>query len=270
VFVDSVKGAADVARRHGYSVMLTNSEGDPDLDRQQLTTMLSRRLDGIIVLSADAVIDDERPLRSRRVPLVAVDRDAARGSHLTTVLWDHEAGFKAATSSLIARRHRRIAFISGSADLRPVRERLAGFREAHHQAGLEVDASLVRLGSLQPGFGRVETDRLMHLEKPPTALIAAGSRQLVGVLEALQELGVEVGRDIALISTDDVDLTRLYRPPISTVTRDTYRMGQIAAELVIERIEYPGAPIRSVTLPTMFVERASSSTVLAKGDGRAD
>lgn len=259
VFIDSVKGAADVARGHGYSVMLTNSEGDPDLDRQQLTTMLARRLDGIIVLSADAMLDLDRPLRSRRAPLVVVDRDAARGSHLTTVLWDHASGFKAATSSLIARRHRRIAFISGSADLRPVRERLAGFREAHHEAGLEVDESLVRLGSLQPGFGRVETGRLLRSDDPPTALIAAGSRQLVGVLEALQELGVEVGRDIALISTDDVDLTRLYRPPISAVVRDTYRMGQIAAELVIERIEDVGAPIRSVTLPTMFVERGSSS-----------
>jgi LacI family transcriptional regulator len=270
VFVDSVKGAADVARRHGYSVMLTNSEGDPDLDRQQLTTMLTRRLDGIIVLSADAVLDDERPHRSRRAPLVVFDRDAARGSHLTTVLWDHASGFRAATSSLIARGHRQIGFISGSAELRPVRERLAGFREAHHEAGLEVDESLIRLGSLQPGFGRVETGRLMRSDDPPTALIAAGSRQLVGVLEALQELGVEVGRDVALISTDDVDLTRLYRPPISAVTRDTYRMGQIAAELVIERIEDSGAPIRSVTLPTMFVERGSSSANLAKAERNAD
>jgi LacI family transcriptional regulator len=232
--------------------------------------MLTRRLDGIIVLSADAVLDDERPHRSRRAPLVVFDRDAARGSHLTTVLWDHASGFRAATSSLIARGHRQIGFISGSAELRPVRERLAGFREAHHEAGLEVDESLIRLGSLQPGFGRVETGRLMRSDDPPTALIAAGSRQLVGVLEALQELGVEVGRDVALISTDDVDLTRLYRPPISAVTRDTYRMGQIAAELVIERIEDSGAPIRSVTLPTMFVERGSSSANLAKAERNAD
>ena len=108
----------------------------------------------------------------------------------------------------------------------------------------------------------------MRSDDRPTALIVAGSRQLVGVLEALQALDIEVGREIALISTDDVDLTRLYQPPISAVVRDTYRMGQIAAELVIERIEDPTAPIRSVTLPTTFVERGSSSASLVSEPGR--
>jgi LacI family transcriptional regulator len=226
--------------------------------------MLARRLDGIIVLSADAAFIDHGPLPSKGVPMVVFDRDAPRGSHLTTVLWDHAAGFKAATSALIARGHRRIAFISGSPDLRPVRERLSGFREAFQEAGLNVDESLVRLGSLQPGFGRVEAERLMRSEEPPTALVAAGSRLLVGVLQALQEMGIEVGEDLALVSADDVDLTRLYRPPISAVTRDAYRMGQIAADLVIERIEDPSAPIRSITLPTVFVERGSSSTAAGR------
>jgi LacI family transcriptional regulator len=69
---------------------------------------------------------------------------------------------------------------------------------------------------------------------------------------------VVVGRDLALVGCDDVDLARLYRPPISVVIRDQYRMGQVACELIIERLANPEAPIRTVTLPTQFVRRASS------------
>ena len=66
------------------------------------------------------------------------------------------------------------------------------------------------------------------------------------VLEALNESHIRAGKDIALVSCDDVDLTRLYQPPISVVKRDLYKMGQIACELLVERLENPDAPVRSV------------------------
>jgi LacI family transcriptional regulator len=81
---------------------------------------------------------------------------------------------------------------------------------------------------------------------------------LTGVLEGVQLTDLVVGRDLALAGCDDVDLARLYRPPISVVIRDQYRLGQVACELIIERLANPDAPIRTVTLPTQFVARASS------------
>jgi LacI family transcriptional regulator len=163
-----------------------------------------------------------------------------------------------ATTHLIERGHAAIALISGPEHLKPARERIRGFRAAFEAAGLKPTPGLVRIGSLRPNFGRDQAIDLLRGGNPPTAIIAAGNRLMAGVLEGIHQTDFVVGRNLALVGYDDVDLARLYRPPISVVIRDQYKMGQVACELIIERLANPDAPIRTVTLPTQFVARASS------------
>jgi DNA-binding LacI/PurR family transcriptional regulator len=163
-----------------------------------------------------------------------------------------------ATAHLIQRGHTAVALISGPEQLKPARERVRGFRAAFEAAGLKPPSDLIRIGSLRPEFGRQQAVELLRGRNRPTAIIAGSNRLLTGVLEGIHETDFVVGRDLALVGCDDVDLARLYRPPISVVIRDQYRMGQVACELIIERLANPEAPIRTVTLPTQFVRRASS------------
>lgn len=263
VFADVIRGAGDHARSRGYAVMLTNSEGEAQFDIEHLQVFLRRRVDGIILLTVSSGSDEiDREMINPSVPMVVFDRDVPRGSRVSSVYWDHAAGFRDATASLLGHGHRSIAFIAGPSHLRPIRERLAGFEGAFHEAGMKVDKDLVRFGDMNAAFGRQEAERVLALDPRPTAIIVAANRLLVGVLEALQRSGVDVGRDVAIVSSDDVELTRVYQPPISVVVRDTYRMGEVAAELLLERIDDHDAPIRSVVLPTRFVERQSSATQL--------
>jgi LacI family transcriptional regulator len=259
VFADVIRGAEDHARSQGYAIMLTNSEGDPELDARYLHLFLRRKVDGIILSTAETGSPQvARALLDPTVPFVVLDRDVPPNSKVSTVFGDHASGMRQATTHLIERGHTAIAFISGPEHLKPSRERIRGFRTAFEAAGLKPNPDFVRIGSLRPNFGRDQAvDLLRHADRP-TAIIAGSNRLLTGVLEGVQQSDLVVGRDLALAGCDDVDLARLYRPPISVVIRDQYRLGQVACELIIERLANPDAPVRTVTLPTQFVARASS------------
>jgi LacI family transcriptional regulator len=259
VFADVIRGAEDHARSQGYAVMLTNSEGDPELDARHLHLFLRRKVDGIILSTAETGSPQvARALMDPTVPFVVLDRDVPPNSRVSTVFGDHSSGMREATTHLIQRGHRAIALISGPEHLKPARERIRGFRAAFEAAGLQPDRDLVRIGSLRPNFGRDQAIDLLRGAHRPTAIIAASNRLVAGVLEGVHQTDLVIGRDLALVGCDDVDLARLYRPPISVVVRDQYKMGQVACELIIERLANPNAPIRTVTLPTQFVARASS------------
>ena len=259
VYADVIRGAEDYARGKGYSVMLTNSEGDPGLDAEHLRLFLRRRVDGIIVSTAESgSADVARDVINQSVPYVVLDRDAPRNARVSTVFGDHASGTRDATAHLLAHGHRDITLITGSEDLKPIRERLRGFREAFEAVGESPRESLIRRGRLTPEFGRQESVRLLGRANRPSAIIAGNNRVLTGVLEGVNETRFQLGRDLAVVGYDNLDLARIYRPPISVVVRDQYRMGQVACELLIEQLTNPSAPVRSVTLPTRFLARASS------------
>ena len=259
VFAEVIRGAGDFARTNGYAVLLTTSEGDPARDADHLSLLLRRRVDGIIISTAETGSSEvARAFKNPTVPFVVLDRDTPPGSHVSTVFGDHAAGMREATAHLLERGHRSIAIISGSDHLPPARERVRGFREAHADIGVKPREELIREGSLRPEFGKEEALRVLKMAAPPTAIIAASNRLLTGVLEAIHVAELAVGKDLALVGCDETDLTRLYVPVISVVVRDQYRMGAMACELLLERLENPDAPIRSTTLPTRFVARASS------------
>lgn len=260
VMADVIRGAEDYSREQGYAVMLTNSEGESRFDADHLRLFLRRRVDGILLLTSEAGSKEVADALVRpAVPYVVIDRDVPARSMVSTVYGDHAMGMQEATAHLISRGHRRIALISGAPELRPARARAEGFREAFRAARLPLPEKLIRTGTLAADFGKQEVAGLLATAEPPTAIIAGGNRLLGGVLEAVHQAGRRVGRDLALISCDDVDLTRLYQPAISVVVRDMYRMGRVAAELLLERIIDPEARPRSVTLPTGLVVRASSN-----------
>ena len=259
VFANVIRGAEDYAREHGFAVMLTNSEGEARLDAEYLRLFLRRKVDGILLVTSEAgSAEIIQAVNHPQVPYVILDRDVPKGSTASAVFCDHAVGMQEATAHLLARGHRKIALLSGSPALRPARARADGFRAAFKAAGLKVPEQLIRTGSLQPDFGKQEVMRLLGSSDPPTAIIAGGNRLLGGVLEAAHQAGRVIGQDLALVSCDDVDLTRLYRPPISVVARDMYEMGKAACNLLLERIAKPDAPPRSVTLPTHLVVRRSS------------
>jgi LacI family transcriptional regulator len=256
LFGDIVKGAESVLHSAGYSLLVSNTDGDIGLDVEYIELFLRRRVDGLL-LSLQAEDNDKMidALQQASCPLVLLDRDVPALS-ASAVLCDHFTGIVTAVRHLVEVGHRRIGLIAGQPVIRVSRERRRGFDEALALSGLSVAGELVRLGPYAAEFGYTSTVELLDLADPPTALVAGGIQFTMGSLRALHERGVRVGAEMSFISADDIDWLELHDPPISVVKRDHVRMGHLGADLLLRTLGGDQHP-RFEPVGTTYVQRAS-------------
>lgn len=252
-------GAESILRGAGYSMLLMNSENDPDLDAAHIRFFQARRVDGMILsLASERRSATMDVLRQVDVPIIVIDRDVPIELQASIVRNDHRRGMREAVGHLLDLGHRRIALITGALDLWPVRERIAGMGEAVVARG-RPDETVSLVGSLSAEHGERSTEQLLTMHPRPTAIVAGGNQVLAGCVRALARHGIRVPDDMSLITCDEVDLSELHSPPISSVSRDTLLLGRTAAELLLERLN--GGEPRTVLLPTTFTPRPSSGPV---------
>lgn len=256
LLAEIVKGAEHTLRDAGHSMLLTNSENDPERDSAYVQLFEQRRVDGLML----SLASEDHPrtvevLRRVENPVVLVDRELAPDVGASMVLSDHRTGMRAAVDHLLELGHRRIGLILGQ-PMRASRERRAGLEEAFEARGLPATYQIVD-GMLAAEHGRNATHQLLDGDDPPTAIVAGGNQLLVGTLKELRARGIRVGEDLSLVSCDAIDVTELFSPPIAVVVRDTREIGRQAAQLLLERLgeEDPGP--RTTTLPTEFHARPS-------------
>ena len=262
LFGEIVKGAETRLREAGYSMLLTNSENNPELDAAHIRLFEQRRTDGLILSLAR---EEHRPtieeLEHLDLPIVLIDRDLPPSVPASRVLSDHRSGMTAAVQHLLALGHRRIAFIAGQA-VRPSRERRRAFEDAFAARGLPRTYE-IREGLFSMESGAELTRELLDGAEPPTALIAGGNQLMLGALTVVSERGIELGRTLSFVGCDDIPVTGLYRPPIAVIRRDNVALGRTAAELLLRRLRDGAAANEVVTLPTEFVAAASCGPVPA-------
>jgi LacI family transcriptional regulator, galactose operon repressor len=253
-------GAESVLRRAGYSMLLMNSENDPDLDAAHVRFFQTRRVDGMILSLASERHPVTLDVLARvNVPIVVVDREVPATLGASVVRSEHRKGIRMATEYLLDLGHRRIALVTGSVDLWPIRERVAGMHDAVAGRGVQ-DETISLTGSLSPEHGEKATEEILHLSPRPTAMIAGGNQVLAGCVRALARNGIRIPQGMSLITCDEVALSELHSPPIASLGRDTLALGRIAAELLLKRLDGSGGP-ETVTMPTMFTPRGSCGPV---------
>ena len=265
------RGAETELRARGYSLLVVNTGGYAEREADAIATLQHGRVDGLIM-----TINSEQDRRCRallaeaRVPSVLLDREI--DIELDAILTDHATGMLQAVDYLIELGHRRIALITAGMDIRPGRERVRGFSEAFARRALPLPRDLIRAQSLSADFGFRETTALLQLPDPPTALIAGGNQILVGVLKAVQQVGIEVPKQLSLITCDRTDLATTYPGPLTVIDRNLAEIGRTAADLLLERMgEGEGAtrPAVRIAFPTHLVLGRSCARPGRRGKGDA-
>jgi len=222
-------------QRDGLALLLANTHNDARRERAMVDFFRRRRVDGIILGPCDA----ERPelldaLGAQDLPVIALDRDfGAEGSGVHV---DHFHGALQATRYLLNLGHTRIALMTPGQALRPGRERIAGFRDAFAERGLQPDAKLIRAERSSMEFAFSEALALLSSPQPPTAFVCLGTRILAGVLQGLRHSGLTVPDDVSVISVGDTDLSQLFSPAITSLTWDFEAVGTAVAELLLKRL----------------------------------
>lgn len=255
LIAEIVTGVESTLNTNGYSMLLTNSLGDPLLEAAHIALLSQRRVDGLAI----SLLDETHPdplgkLRELEIPVVVLDRNVPPDIPVSRVLSDHRSGMRAAGLHLLGLGHRFVGLISGGA-VRPALERRLGLEDAFAEHGLPATyASDEGVFSVEHGMAAMR--RLLDRPEPPTAVIAGGNQLMLGALRVASERGLALGRDLSFVGCDDVAITDLYQPPVAVVRRDNHAMGRAAAELLLARLR-DGAPPSDVVLPTEFVARPS-------------
>jgi LacI family transcriptional regulator len=257
VLAETITGAERTLRGAGYSMLVTDAEGDPALDASQIDLLQQRRVDGLLL----SISDERDPslaalLADIDTPFVLVDRDAPSGVEALAVHFDHQLGMRAAAQHLVELGHRRITMIVGG-PRRPARERQAGVESAFDSAGGEV---IIRAGTLTREHGEQATYAALDDDEASTAIVAAGNLLMHGALRALRTRGVRVGTDISFVGCDDVAVAEFHEPQIALVRRDTRHLGEIAAQLLLSALD-GGEPPAALPLPTEFAPGPSCAPV---------
>ncbi|QNN54310.1 LacI family DNA-binding transcriptional regulator [Nocardioides mesophilus] len=255
-FIDLVRALESEVRAAGYLMLLVDTMDDPDEELRVIRSLHSRRVDGYVLApSADPERRALRYLADQRLPTVLIDRLASESfdqvgvenEHATSQLVEHVASLG----------HRRIALICGQPGLSTTNERLSGYQLGLERSGLAYDAELVASGASEVEPARVAVRELIALAEPPTAIVAANNRMTIGVLEGLQDLGMRVPDDIALVSFDDFEWAHLFHPRLTVISQPIARIGAEAARLLLARLKDPTRPTETIQLTPEFVHRES-------------
>jgi LacI family transcriptional regulator len=230
----TVQGIQDGLRQAGYSISIINSNRDQELVVEAVQTFYSRRVDGIIILNSWLHTFNDPLLSLQDRPFVFVNRLFSDAIHNCVAPGDR-CGAQLAVKHLVDLGHRRIAYINGIENWLEAQNRLAGYRDILTEQGLAVDEALIRPGNWGVDSGYRAAQELLRLKNRPTAIFAANDLMALGAIYALQEAGLSVPDDVALVGYDDRDFAAWIKPALTTIRMPSYEMGQAAARLLLEQ-----------------------------------
>jgi LacI family transcriptional regulator len=229
-----VRGIQDHLMEHGFSCVIGNSDWNPDIEGAVIENLLSRPVDGIIFAEYSHLATHEALIQSQK-PHLFVHR-LFGGSVKNSVVPDDYQGATLAVRHLIGLGHRRIGYINGPENWHNSRDRLAGYHDELARNGIAADPALIQPGDWECDSGHVAALRLLALAERPTAIFAANDLMALGAIYGIQDVGLAVPGDIAVVGYDNRDFTQIIRPHLTTVSLPVYEMGRTAAEQLLRQI----------------------------------
>jgi LacI family transcriptional regulator len=254
-FAELTKAIESAANDRGYLVMLCDSEESVEKERSYIEILADRGVDGIILSPVDASAPPELP-KGRSFPIVQVDR-RCEGAGLDFVGIDNAAWAEQAVRHFASLGRRRLGFVSHEMSIGTMASRAAGFARAMRDLGDRGGGRELVLQS--KGSGARSAVRRWIEEGPRLEGLVCGNANICySVLEALEELRLEVPRDVGVLSFDDPECFRFMRSPITAIRQPTEGMGLAALEALLERAsgDRRGAA-KELLLPARLVVRQS-------------
>lgn len=249
----ALRGIEEELSDAGYSPLFVSGRWETDAEQRGIDVLLSRKVDGIIVLTGRLSDETLRNL-AKSVPVVVTGRQL-EAPNLFALDFDHFDGARQATNHLLGLGHRDIAFICGDPAHDDAAERLRGYRAALAAAGVPFNPKLVLPGNYHEESGLAAALQLIDSGEPFTAIFAANDQMAFGAALALYQRHLRVPDDVSLVGIDDVPAASHAIPPLSTMHQGTHELGRLAATALLQLLD--GAKPDVTLPPPRLVQRGS-------------
>ncbi len=263
-FSQVINGIESIAYKSGYNVIIAQSRESFDREILNLQYLTSRSIDGLIISVSTETTDFSylNDLHQKGMPIVFFDRIVGEiDTH--KVIVDNYAGAYNATLHLVKKGYKNIAAISNPEMLSISKERLAGYRKALTDNGIEIDETLIKYckhGGMIGDEVNIVLQELLNRENKPDAIFTTSDKLTTGCLRILRENGISVPEDIGLLGFSNNDLTELFDPALSVIKQPAFEMGEIAIGYLLQLIEskHPITEFETKVLPTELFIRKST------------
>jgi LacI family transcriptional regulator len=259
LFPPIVRGIQDKLEQAGYTPLIANTDNDRERERNDFEAMRARQVDGVI--AATARLDDPEAGEVDDLPVVYVLRHLEDGITASATADDREGG-ALAVQHVLDLGHTRIAHLSGPQGISTGRERHDGFCDAMKAAGVPVDPELIRFGdAFTEPEGRRLCEDLLASGVDVTAIVAGNDLMALGCYDVLAARGLDCPGDLSIVGFNDMPFSDRFDPPLTTIAVPQYDIGASAADLLLERLQQPEAPPRTIVLAPHLVVRSSARSL---------
>jgi len=259
-FAEIAKAVAETVRPHGYHVIISYFEENPQLEKNEAESLLARQVDGLILASAQSGASAFEHILTRKVPFVLIDRPVA-GVRASFVGVDNQAIGQLATNHLIERGCHRIAHLRGPG-IGIATGRMEGYRRALAKRGLPLPPGYIVDAGYQDHTGHDAMRQLLRTKPMPDGVFCYNDPVAIGAMRAISEAGLRVPDDIAVVGAGNVHYSDFLAVPLTTVDQGTFEIGKRAADLLLERIASKRTlrPKKVLIEPRLVIRRSTEGS----------
>jgi LacI family transcriptional regulator len=257
-FPELIQGFEDVAVEHGYEILISSTNYDPDRMQRCIRRMVERKAEGVAVLTFGIEEPLLEQLADRKVPLVFVDQGPEQpGISLLRV--NYLNGIRQGVQHLAALGHRDIAFITGPLHLHSAQSRLAAFRRSLEECGIEVHSvwSVEGTPPLDGGFEAADKLLTGAGAQMPTAVMCSNDVTAIGVLHKAYSTGLRVPDGLSIIGFDNIHISGMMTPPLTTIQMSCFELAKAAVTALRAYVEKTPTK-RDYPISTQLVVRKST------------
>lgn len=253
-----VKGIEETARKHGYNIILCNTNLDKNQEKEVIQVLVDKRVDGLILVASMLTLKkDIEYMNSLRIPYVYLIRRSKEADHDYVVNNNYQGAYQM-IEYLIKTGSRKIHFINIKEGTTSYSDRLQGYQEALKDNGIENDSSIIY--SIKPSIEEgISVMKYILANKSNVETVFCGCDTIaIGVIEAILEKGIKIPEEIRVASYDDIEYAAYFRVPLTTVRQPKYRIGQKGAEILLNKITNLDTSIERIVLKPDIIIRKST------------
>lgn len=255
------------ARKRGYNILLCNSLRNPELERKSIETLYQKQVTGIIISTIDKSNEFIKEMQKYGVKFITFDQNIA-DINCSRIGFDFVKGGLIAVEHLISMGHRKIAFLSSPLTRSSRKETYEGYNLGLLKNGLSYDERFILVseyeeetpqGTYEFENGKYLAELFLKIpeKERPTAIFAVNDMTAVGIIQKFVESGVRVPEDVSIIGFDNIEISSMINPPLTTVNQPAFETGRLACKLLLDSLQDKQSNDFSITLEPSLVVRKS-------------